>query len=419
MYRPNSLLLVLPPVVDCTQEKIEVDVDFSHNLRAYLSAFSEVHVMCPKTSTSVTFPQTIPVEDITGFERLRFSILPTPYREDKYFFNKGLVYAKLEREIKSYEYIVISPHAAFDWSTLAGEICISNGIPFDMEADWSLPHARKELWQRMPWGFSKLRKLIWRTVHDRKYLKVLRASSLALLQGADVYHDLSSYASNPHRVLNVQVGTDVHISKEQLARKLNRSAGRRVFQISYAGRVSEVKGPYLWIEAIARLKALGCTFKATWAGEGEELLQARQIVAQLGLETECSFIGKLDRDAARDLIRSSDVFLFCHLVKESPRCLVEALALGTPIVGFDGRYARGLVESEGGGVFVDLGAVADLANAVKRLIDNPFAWRALVESAAASGRALEREAAIGERIALIKSHLQRERQHYSNNEIPT
>lgn len=406
-YHPNSLVLVIPSVVDVFEDRIELDGDFVNNLNAYLQAFSRVHVMCVKTATHRPFPSSVALEDIEHADRVRITVLPTPYREDQYLLHRSRVRRILREAMLESEYHLISPHSAFDWSTLAAEICHAEGIPYNMEADWALPAARAELWRRMPWGLAKLRKLAWGLYDDRKYYRALQRSSLSLLQGGDVFHELAHRAPNAFSVLNVQMTRAEHIGAADLARKLERP-DERTISIVYAGRASDVKGPFIWLDIVAQLKAWGCRFHATWAGDGEELDAMHRIVEERGLADVCKLAGKLDRETTRRLIGDADLFLFCHLIKESPRCLVESLALGTPIVGFDSHYARGLVEESGGGEFVPRPDGSRLAVLVRTLIQSPEKIRELTAQAAASGAKLDRDAAIQRRIELMKAHLHRD-----------
>jgi glycosyltransferase involved in cell wall biosynthesis len=407
VYYPNSLVLVIPSVVEVSEGRMELDGDFVNNLNAYLHAFSRVHVMCVKTTKPSPFPSVVPVENIDHADRLKITILPTPYREDRYLYHRGRVRRILREAMLESEYHLISPHAAFDWSTLATEICFAEGIPYNMEADWALPVARAELWRRMPWGLAKLRKLAWGVHHDRKYYRALRRSSLSLLQGGDVFHELAHRAPKAFSVLNVQVTGADHIDAAELDRKLNRLSDRTI-KIVYAGRASDMKGPFIWLDVISRLKAWKCRFHATWAGDGEQLDKMQRLVADRELGDVCTLAGKLDRNETRRLITDADMFLFCHLIQESPRCLVEALAFGTPIVGFDSHYARGLVIDDGGGLFVPRGDGDLLADVARGLIENPETIRDLTAHAAISGAKLDRDTAIQDRIRLMKLHLRRE-----------
>lgn len=406
-YHPNSLVLVIPSVVSMSDGKLELDGDFANNLNAYLQAFSRVHVMSVKAPPQNPFPSTVAVSDIEHADRLKVTVLPEPYREDRYLFHRGRVRRILKAAMLESEYHLISPHAAFDWSTLAAEICIAEGIPYNMEADWALPAARAELWRLMPPGPTKARKLFWRLYHDPKYYRALGHSALSLLQGGEVFHELADRAPNPFSVLNVQMTAEDRIGPVELARKLERPDDRTI-KIVYAGRASAMKGPFVWLDIVSRLKASGCKFHATWVGGGEDLEAMRQFVADRDLADVCTLAGRLEREETHRLVKEADVFLFCHLIQESPRCLVEALVLGTPIVGFDSHYARGLVADEGGGLFVPRGDSEQLAAVVRGLMEKPQTIRELMARAAASGSKLDRDTAIAERIRLMKAHLRRE-----------
>lgn len=405
-YLPNSLVLVIPSIASVTDGELEFDGDFANNVNAYLEAFSRVHVMCVQAAPGRPFPSTVKVADIAHADRLKVTLLPEPYREDRYLRHYVRVRRILREAMLESEYRSLSPHAAFDWPTLAAEICFAEGIPYDMEADWALPVARAELWRLMPWGPAKLRKFAWGLYHDRKYYRALKRSALSLLQGGEVYHELGHRAPNAFSVLNVQMTEADRIDAAALAGKLARADGRTI-RIAYAGRATGMKGPFVWLEIMARLKQAGCRFHATWAGEGDDLDAMRRFVTERDLGDVCTLAGKMEREETYRLISDADLFLFCHLIAESPRCLVESLALGTPIVGFDSHYARGLVAQEGGGLFVPRGDADQLAEVARNLIEEPSAIRELTAKAAASGARLDRDTAIQERIRLMKTYLRR------------
>ena len=50
--------------------------------------------------------------------------------------------------------------------------------------------------------------------------------------------------------------------------------------------------------------------------------------------TQITFLGGLDHDQLLRELKARDVFVFCHKIPESPRCLIEALQCGVPIVGY-------------------------------------------------------------------------------------
>ena len=103
-------------------------------------------------------------------------------------------------------------------------------------------------------------------------------------------------------------------------------------------------------------------------------------------------------------LKNSDIFLFCHKTPESPRCLVEALVSGCPLVGYGSAFPKDLVAQRGGGQFAAVGDWRELVNIVKKLDKNREKLGELIQSASATGRLYERDATMQHRIDLIKEN---------------
>ncbi|MEP6785170.1 MAG: glycosyltransferase [Sphingomonadales bacterium] len=403
----GELLLVIPTVIENWNKNLDLDADFANNLSAYLEAFDIVTVACPLPSSAAhnNFPNTVTLDSVLGWERVRIIPLPHPYREDRYLRHKRLVVRLLRSEIDRADYLLISPHSAFDWSTLGAELAIEMGRSYDMEADWSLQSVAKSNWSNTKFGPNKLRKYLWMTWHARHYLRCMRHSSVALLQGQDVYEAYKDIAPNPQKVLNVQVTPDDYIGNDELAEKLARIERGDPLIINYAGRVIQMKGPADWVDALVRAAQAGVDFRATWFGEGDLLEQMRTKVAAVRLTDKVSFPGKVDRPVAMASLRASDMFLFTHKTAESPRCLVEALAAACPITGYHSRYAADLVADRGGGSFVPLDDWSALGDTVIALNSDRPRLVQLVRDAYHTAALYDRDAAIAHRIDLIRTYV--------------
>lgn len=404
---PGRLLLVTPPVVVRRGKSFEIDPHFENNLAGYLARVDRVAVACtPAAPTSGSgISNSIPVEDMSIADRCELIVLPEAYREDRYLRHLSAVRELLTREIERSDYLSFSPHAPFDWPTLAAKIAIKRKRPYDLEADWDMANVSWMLWSTMRPGLNKARKYLWFKKFLRDFDRCMRHSSVALLQGADVYDAYKDVAPNPHQVLNVQVAGKDFISADELCGKIAQIENGEPLRISYAGRANDMKGPFDWLKAIKMVADAGVRFKATWFGDGDLLPPMKEFVATHGLSQLVDLPGNVDRETALATVRQSHLFLFCHLAAESPRCLVEALASGTPIVGYDSGYARGLV-AQGGGKFVDTGDWQSLADLVRQLDKDRERLVGLVRQANATSQQFDRDAAIRQRINLIVSHLE-------------
>jgi colanic acid/amylovoran biosynthesis glycosyltransferase len=403
----GRLLLVIPPVALRVNGEVQLDIDFASNLRAYLASFETVVVACPfqPSMQHSGFPATVPVDSIAGHERATVIELPYPYREDRYYRNLGTMKTLLQDEIDRADYLLFSPHAAFEWSTRAALIALEMGRSYDMEGDWALANVSWSQWRGMPWGPTKLRKWFWIREHCKVYDRCMRGSSVALLQGQAVFDANKDIAPNPHKVLNVQVTPDDYLSEAELDRKLAGIERGEPLQLVYAGRAIAMKGPFDWIDSLVELAAQNVAFQATWFGDGDLLDAARERVGRNGLERMVHFPGRVERDAAMATLRHAHLFVFCHQTEESPRCLVEALTRAAPIVGFGSLYASDLVEGGGGGAFVPVGDWRGLAQIVSNLDRDRAALAQLIRAAHRTAQSFDRDAAIANRIALIRRYV--------------
>ena len=398
------MLMVIPTNLEMAGDRLMVDGDFAEYLKLYLTAFDRVTVACTIAPPD-TFPTLAPRSTIADGGRLKIIVLPEPYREDRYFRSRKKVHSLLEREIAGADFVVVTPHAAFDWPTMAAEICIRQGKPYNMESDWNLQQVNWSTWEKLPFGLHKLHLYLRMKYHDPRYLRAMRHSNLALLHGYDVFEAYRDIAPNPHMVNNFRVTPADRITPAALDAKLARLRRGAPLRIAFAARAIGMKGPFEWLQVLAALAARGIAFEATWFGDGELLPEMQAFIDAHGLADRIRLAGKVGREVVFDALFQADLFLFCHLTRESPRNLVEALTAGAPIIGFGSPYAEHLVADAGGGLFVETGDVPALTDTVAALERDREKLASLIEAAAASGRRFDRTTDVQHRIALMKEHL--------------
>lgn len=404
----EKLLLVIPPVVRTVNGVPEVEADFSNNLRLYLTNFSHVTFACPvfpDQEASGVILRSSPLDEIPNSEKLSFIPLPYAYREDRYLRHYLSTRRLLTTEIAKAQYLIFSPHAKYDWSTLAAQIAIKQKRKYDMESDHDHASAAGFHLATMPPGLNKLRKTLWAKSFIKSAERCFSRSSLALLQGQDVFDAYRNIAPNPHKVLNVQISSEDQITSVQLQEKLSLIRENRPLSISYAGQAIARKGPLDWLKAIHGISKAGVEFQATWFGDGSMLPQMKHEANNLGIEDRVIFPGSVGRSEIMAALKQTDIFLFCHKTGESPRCIGEALAAGCALVGYGTEYPRELVAACGGGEFAEMDNPQGLVEIIVFLNNDRQKLASLTAAAAASGRLLDRDVAMQKRIDLIKMYL--------------
>jgi colanic acid/amylovoran biosynthesis glycosyltransferase len=404
----GTLLLVIPPVVRTVDGVYEVEADFSNNLRLYLLNFSYVTFACPvfpdKEASGIIL-RSSPLDKIPNADRLTFIPLPYAYREDRYLRHYLATKRLLASEIAKAQYLIFSPHAKYDWSTLGAQLAIKQKRKYDMESDHDHASAARFHLATMPAGLNKVRKTIWANSFIKSAELFFSRSSLALLQGQDVFDAYKNIAPNPYKVLNVQISPEDQITPTQLKAKLDRIEQKTPLSICYAGQAIARKGPLDWLKAIHGIFRAGVKFQATWFGDGSLMSEMRREAKSLGIEDKVIFPGSVGRNEIMSALKQTDIFLFCHKTGESPRCLGEALAAACVLAGYGTEYPRELVATCGGGEFADMDNWQGLVGIVVSLDNDRRKLARLTAAAAASGKLLDRDIAMQKRIDLIKMHL--------------
>ena len=133
----------------------------------------------------------------------------------------------------------------------------------------------------------------------------------------------------------------------------------------------EQKGHLLLIQALARVRDAGVSFHMIFVGDGHlrTLLEAE--VKRLGLSDRVVFAGWQSNAQVREHLRSARALVMPSFAENLPVAMMEALALGRPVLG---TYIAGvpeLVETGVNGWLVPAGNVQMTADAIVRILQTP------------------------------------------------
>lgn len=142
------------------------------------------------------------------------------------------------------------------------------------------------------------------------------------------------------------------------------------------GRQEPAKGLDVLIKAVPALRAAMPELRVLIAGrEGAHSSHLRQLVDNHCLSDVVTFLGQ--RDDVADLLSAADVLAFPSLREGFPGTLVEALAVGCPIVATDHPNVREAV-GDCAAALVRANDPGDLADGLRRAIQYPDRARQLV-----------------------------------------
>ncbi|MCY2954765.1 MAG: glycosyltransferase family 4 protein [Planctomycetota bacterium] len=153
--------------------------------------------------------------------------------------------------------------------------------------------------------------------------------------------------------------------------------GRKVVPISSAnrlvcvGRLSEQKGQLLLVEALGKVVREGRQVELVLVGDGPMRAEIEALIQRLGLAESVKVIGWKSGDEVRQEILAARAMVLPSFAEGLPVVIMEALALGRPVIS---TYIAGIPELVKSGVtgwLVPAGSVEELAAAMREVLEAP------------------------------------------------
>ena len=136
-------------------------------------------------------------------------------------------------------------------------------------------------------------------------------------------------------------------------------------------RLVPVKAHLVLLEAAAELEREGLEFELVLVGDGPLFGSLEAAVRRLRLEKRVVFRGALDGAAVRDLIAKARVLVLPSFEEGLPTVILEAFALGRPVVATAVGGVAELVENGATGWLVQPGSPSALARAMRTALLAP------------------------------------------------
>lgn len=137
----------------------------------------------------------------------------------------------------------------------------------------------------------------------------------------------------------------------------------------HVGRIAYEKNIDFLLHMLDRVRKALPDVLLIIAGEGPALHHLKRLGRQLGLDDHLRFVGYLDREQALlDCYRAGDAFVFASRTETQGLVLLEALALGVPVVSTAVMGTRDILAREHGGALIAEDDTQDFADKVLHLL---------------------------------------------------
>lgn len=165
-----------------------------------------------------------------------------------------------------------------------------------------------------------------------------------------------------HLLRNAWVGGAAGVARAEARAALDLPAD--AFVLGWVGRLSAEKGADVLIEALARLQgvpALACVI-----GDGPDRPALERRAAELGLDGRVRFLGSVPRETVLRLFRAADASVLPSAWENFPHTVVEALAVGCPVIATSVGGVPEVVRDGENGLLVVPNDAAALGEAIER-----------------------------------------------------
>jgi glycosyltransferase involved in cell wall biosynthesis len=184
---------------------------------------------------------------------------------------------------------------------------------------------------------------------------------------ADIKDRLVSRGAKPECVTVVPNGIDVSVFRREQSREKEARSTLRLDEkdqvIGAVGRLEKEKNYPLLIRSFANLAGEFPGLKVLIAGDGTLREELSQLIGERGLSERCLLLGQVE-----DIVflhHALNLFVMCSDNEGSPNAVLEAMALGTPVVSTDVGGIRDLLEHRTHALLVPRGDEASLTAAIR------------------------------------------------------
>lgn len=179
----------------------------------------------------------------------------------------------------------------------------------------------------------------------------------------ELARELESKAGSKLRYIQNGVDVGEIDAVKVLAPEAQEWRERGEFVVGYIGQLIARKGLSTLLQAFRRLGAPDA--RLVLVGEGPQRAELEALSQTLGIASKVDFLGY--RKDRVELLRGFDVFVLPSQLEGIPRCLMESMAAGVPVVATDIPGCRELIQHEANGLLYKPGDVDGLVRALRAI----------------------------------------------------
>jgi len=146
-----------------------------------------------------------------------------------------------------------------------------------------------------------------------------------------------------------------------------------VFSVVSVGSVGKRKGSFLLLEAIKKIREEGIDATLLLVGPEEReggMADLEKVAFDGGIARNVQFLGGQSREHTLEILIKGDVFALPSYAEGLPYSIIEALAVGCPVIATDVGAVRDIIRNEETGLLIDAGNIDQLVDALRRMAND-------------------------------------------------
>lgn len=201
------------------------------------------------------------------------------------------------------------------------------------------------------------------------YQSMFKYTQAVIAVSVDMQQQLIQLGASPERVYHNVYGIDLN----KFTTTTNQYDSQRILMV---GRFVEKKAPYLCLLAFQRVLGQFPRAKLVLVGDGELLDICQRIATALKMEDSVEFLGAIPHQAVRKEMQRASFFIQHSIVapngdsEGTPNTILEAGAMGLPIVSTQHAGIKDVVVHGETGYLVEEGDMIGMADYMSKLLSD-------------------------------------------------
>jgi glycosyltransferase involved in cell wall biosynthesis len=197
-------------------------------------------------------------------------------------------------------------------------------------------------------------------------LVALRFMDHVLPLSAQLHQEILRLGIPESKVQTIQNAVDLVEVDSVRQENMREDVGDRTKKIGYIGRFDENKNVIDIIKIFHRIWQLGPEVELILVGDGDTREELERYTANLESRDVIHFLGF--RHDRLNWLKDFDIFIMTSLNEGIPRCVMEAMGMGVPVVAYDIPGVAQLISHQTTGFLAEVGDIDGMVNNCRQLL---------------------------------------------------